>query len=87
MRNKRKEKDPLDVASYDKPWWPRAYSLPGTPRGICNLVGYRKIIVEKIRAISKRLLQLLMSVPSMLSGLLLGSGGRPLPIWMRRLTV
>ena len=30
--DKRTEKDPLEVASYDKPWWLRAYSLPGTPR-------------------------------------------------------
>ena len=30
--DKRKEKDPLEVASYEKPWWLRAYSLPGTPR-------------------------------------------------------
>ena len=38
-RNKTKEKEPdpllaLEVASYDKPWWLRAYSLPGTPRGL-----------------------------------------------------
>ena len=31
-KDKRKEKDPLEVASYDKPWWLRACSLPGTPR-------------------------------------------------------
>ena len=30
--NEKKEKDPLEVASYDKPWWLRACSLPGTPR-------------------------------------------------------
>ena len=33
VRNKTKEnkKDPLEVASYNKPWWLKAYSLPGTP--------------------------------------------------------